>query len=604
MFPPGEGPKVDLLDPPVLGKALAAITARIGPNLKATELMVTADEIALTAVDPKNPNSLAVFTYRNQEIKRDTGARAMIANSMGLGPGALFDLASLEPAISGPLATLQRETVSRLGMQNGRVIRLTFSKDQVFRPGNDKVLIEIRVAGDGPDHQWINYDLSGNVVGNENAVKSGIRVVRPVSRRDEEDCTSPSEPETVIAACTRLIESGQFAGHDLAVFHYDRGIAHKNNKDFDRAISDYSEAIRLDPNYAHAYLNRGVLLADKREIDRAIADFGAAIRLDPKEKLGYKNRAAIYKIKRDWDRAIADYGEAIRLDPSDIDIIYARGVAYLSKQDCDRAIGDFAEVIRLEPKAAGAFTLRGRCHQAKGNFERAVADFTEAIRLTPHDPAPYIDRASAHRYAGDLDRAIAGYTEALGIDPKSVLAYRDRGWSYRGKGEFDRALADYDRALQLDPRNAQIFFARGFTSYLAGSPAKALADISQANALDPSEPYAALWLGILGQRSGLPNQMAKATAKVDMTAWPAPVIKLYLGELTTEALRAAADHPDPKTRGEQVCEVNFYTGEIALRGGAKAEATRLFTLAAQECPATWIELEAANAELKALAVSR
>ena len=163
--------------------------------------------------------------------------------------------------------------------------------------------------------------------GNDNMVKSGIRVVRPVSRRDEEDCTRSSEPATVIAACTRLIESGQFTGHNLAIFHYDRGIAHKNKKDFDQALSDYSEAIRLDPNYAHAYLNRGVLLADKREIDRAMADFEAAIRLDPTEKLGYMNRAAAYKIKGDWDRAIADYSEAIRLDPNDIDIIYARGIA-------------------------------------------------------------------------------------------------------------------------------------------------------------------------------------------------------------------------------------------------------------------------------------
>jgi lipoprotein NlpI len=97
--------------------------------------------------------------------------------------------------------------------------------------------------------------------------------------------------------------------------------------------------------------------------------------------------------------------------------------------------------------------------------------------------------------------------------------------------------------------------------------------------------------------------MEKATAKVDMTAWPAPIVKLYLGELTGEALRAAGDHADPKTRGGRVCEVNFYTGEIALRGGAKTEATRLFTLAARQCPGTWIELEAANAELKALAAS-
>ena len=435
-------------------------------------------------------------------------------------------------------------------------------------------------------------------------MKSGIRVVRPVSRRDEEDCTSPSEPEIVIAACTRLIESGQFAGHDLALLHYDRGVAHKNNKDFDRAISDYSEAIGLKLNYAHAYLNRGALLTDKREIDRAIADFAAAIRLDPKEKLGYKNRAAIYKIKHDWDRAIADYGEAIRLDPGDIDIIYARGVAYLSKQDCDRAIGDFAEVIRLEPKAAGAFTLQGALPSGKREFRAGCRRFYRGDPADAARPgAVYRPRfgASLRRRSRPRDRRIY-----RGARDRSEIGARlwDRGWSYRGKGEFDRAVADYDRALQLDPKNAQIFFARGFTSYLAGSPAKALADISQANALDPAAPYAALWLGILGQRSGLPGQMAKATAKIDMTAWPAPVIKLYLGELTIEALRCRRRRSRPEDASEQVCEVNFYTGEIARRGGAKAEATRLFTLAAQECPATWIELEAANAELKALAASR
>ena len=317
-FPRGQGPKVDLLEPTALGKALATVAARLGRNLKASELMVSEDEIAITARDPKKPDSLGAFAYRDQEIERDTGARAMIANSMGFGPGALFDLASLEPAVSGPLAAMQRETLSRLKVPNGRVIRLTFSKDRAFRPDNDKVLVEVRVAGDGPDHQWIDYELSGKVAATDNMVKSGIRVVRPVSRRDEEDCTRSSEPATVIAACTRLIESGQFTARNLAIFHYDRGIAHKNKKDFDQALNDYSEAIRLDPNYAHAYLNRGVLLADKRELDRAMVDFAAAIRLDPKEKLGYMNRAAAYKIKGDWDRAIADYSEAIRLDPNDI----------------------------------------------------------------------------------------------------------------------------------------------------------------------------------------------------------------------------------------------------------------------------------------------
>src|SRR5205814_9851642 len=135
-------------------------------------------------------------------------------------------------------------------------------------------------------------------------------------------------------------------------------------------------------------------------------------------------------------------------------------------------------------------------------------------------------------------------------------------------------LADYDEALQLDGKNARTVFARGFTHYLAGSLPKAL--VSQAHALDPADAYIALWLDILGQRSRLPSQMAKATAKVDMAKWPGPVIKLFLGELTTEAALAAADHADAEIKRSQGCEVNFYTGEIALLGGAKPEALRRF----------------------------
>ena len=109
-FPRGEGPKVDLLDPPELKKAFAVIAARLGPHLKTTELVVTPDEIEITAQDPKKPESLGAFAYRDQEIKRETGARATIANSMGSGPARCStwrpwsrQLRALSPPCSGKL---------------------------------------------------------------------------------------------------------------------------------------------------------------------------------------------------------------------------------------------------------------------------------------------------------------------------------------------------------------------------------------------------------------------------------------------------------------------------------------------------------------------
>ena len=51
--------------------------------------------------------------------------------------------------------------------------------------------------------------------------------------------------------------------------------------DRDKAIADYTEAIRLDPKYAEAYCNRGIAYGKKGDHDEAIADFTAAIQIDP-----------------------------------------------------------------------------------------------------------------------------------------------------------------------------------------------------------------------------------------------------------------------------------------------------------------------------------
>src|SRR5262249_53425407 len=101
----------------------------------------------------------------------------------------------------------------------------------------------------------------------------------------------------------------------------------------------------------------------------------------------------------------------------------------------------------------------------------------------------------------------------------------------------------------------------------------------------------------------LPSQLAEAAKQIDMTKWPAPIIRFFLGQTTTQALLASADDPDAKTKQRKTCEVNFYGAELALHRRAKDEAARLFRLAATECPNGFNEHAAALAELKALGAS-
>src|SRR5438128_2558409 len=89
--------------------------------------------------------------------------------------------------------------------------------------------------------------------------------------------------------------------------HFIKGLEWLKKKEYDKAIADFSEAIRILPDNATGYLTRGGAYHSKKEYDKAIADFSEAIRLDPKSSLAFASRGLAYKSKKDYDKAIADY---------------------------------------------------------------------------------------------------------------------------------------------------------------------------------------------------------------------------------------------------------------------------------------------------------
>ena len=69
-----------------------------------------------------------------------------------------------------------------------------------------------------------------------------------------------------------------------------------------------------------------------------------------------------------------------------------------------------------------------------------------------------------------------------------------------------------------------------------------------------------------------------------MTKWPASLVRLYLGQMTIQAVLAETGDGDAKTNSAQVCEANFYGGEWALQRGAKDQAVRQLRLARRAPP--------------------
>jgi lipoprotein NlpI len=194
--------------------------------------------------------------------------------------------------------------------------------------------------------------------------------------------------------------------------------------------------------------------------------------------------------------------------------------------------------------------------------------------------------------------------ETVRLDSKDPVAPRNRSAKDQAKSDLNQIIVYYDSAIKHDPKDDDAYFHRGLAKFYAGAVPQALADLSQASKLDPQYAYYPLWIDIIDKRGNLPSNLPQALSKIDMTKWPAPVIRMFLGQTTPEVVLAAADDPDATTKRGQVCEANFYSGELALQQGAKEEAKRLFRLAAAGCPHEFAESPSASAELEALDVSR
>jgi lipoprotein NlpI len=197
--------------------------------------------------------------------------------------------------------------------------------------------------------------------------------------------------------------------------------------------------------------------------------------------------------------------------------------------------------------------------------------------------------------------ALAGMpdlTRMVRLEAKDPDARHGRG--AKEQSDLYQTIVYYNDAIRRDPRDDDAYFHRGLAKLYAGAVPAALADFSQASRLDPDYAYYALWIDIIDKRRNAAGSLAQAAARFNMTKWPAPVVRLFLGETTPDAVLAAAADPDPVTRRGQLCEANFYAGQFALQRGATQDAARLFRLAAADCPHEFIEGPAANAELAAL----
>lgn len=209
-----------------------------------------------------------------------------------------------------------------------------------------------------------------------------------------------------------------------AAFYQKRADDFLAKGEYDRAIADYNEVIRLNPQDAVAYYSRGFAYQYKSDQIRAFEDYKTATQLKPELSTQPMLQCVIYKSigSKNPDKAIEDCSKTISTTANFALAYFVRGNAYLDKKDNDQAILNYNKTVELNPKYALAYSNRGLAFCDKQDYVIAFADYNKAIELDPKTPITYNNRGNCYEKKGDLQEAVNDYQIAINLDANNESA--------------------------------------------------------------------------------------------------------------------------------------------------------------------------------------
>jgi tetratricopeptide (TPR) repeat protein len=201
------------------------------------------------------------------------------------------------------------------------------------------------------------------------------------AQAEEDAGCSSTDLRTRITACSALILAGSGAAPDFSVVFNNRGMGFAGTGELDQAISDYDEAIYLNPSFALAYSNRGVAYQAKGNIARAIEDYSKAIALAPELSAAFNNRCYALAESGKPEQALTDCDKALALKGNDARALDSRAYVYFRLGRYDNAIRDSDGALELDPAMPTAYFVRGLSKLKLGDAASGQADLTRAKSL-------------------------------------------------------------------------------------------------------------------------------------------------------------------------------------------------------------------------------
>jgi tetratricopeptide (TPR) repeat protein len=191
-------------------------------------------------------------------------------------------------------------------------------------------------------------------------------------------------PEQSIRGCSDIISMRTVTGDGRAQAYKLRGDRYRELRDYERALADYDQVIRMRGDHPGAYYRRSEVYLAQRQFDLAMADANRVVAIASDTPGGYRVRCEIRVVQNaELDAARRDCDHALELNSIDTAALAARGVLSLHSGANQEAWSDFDAAIFNGRREARTLYGRGIAAIRLGRPREGRADIAAAEQLQP-----------------------------------------------------------------------------------------------------------------------------------------------------------------------------------------------------------------------------
>jgi tetratricopeptide (TPR) repeat protein len=245
-------------------------------------------------------------------------------------------------------------------------------------------------------------------------------------------------------------------------YYISRAEAYYKTDKYNLAKLDYQKILEKNPGNVEALAGLGRNYLEQGQFDNSEKTLNLLLKMDPENELGFYFRGMLRYQQKKYNQALDDILNCYTLNLTDESTrdLYVK----YAKLSPDYAISLITKKINEAPESYSWIELRAELYQNQNLFKNAINDIEKAINLAESNNINFskFKRGMYLYQAGIYDLALKDLNNSIETDSTIATYFQMRGETKMMLGNYKSALSDYDKAIELEPTEPWYYNSRAW----------------------------------------------------------------------------------------------------------------------------------------------